>query len=57
MLYVCVQVTGAVSTSLLVFLFVHEAGAGRVVAYLVAIPPVTLCMFAANRLWTFAERP
>jgi putative flippase GtrA len=56
-LYVCVQVTGAVSTSLLVFLFVHEAGAGRVVAYLVAIPPVTLCMFAANRLWTFAERP
>jgi hypothetical protein len=30
---------------------------GAVVAYLVAIPPVTLCMFAANRLWTFAERP
>jgi putative flippase GtrA len=54
-LYVSVQAVGAVSTSLLVFLFVH-AGAGRVVAYLAAIPPVTLCMFAANRVWTFAER-
>jgi putative flippase GtrA len=55
-LYVVVQATGAVSTSLLVLFFVRAAGAGRVGAYLAAIPPVTLCMFAANRLWTFAER-
>jgi putative flippase GtrA len=50
-----VQTTGAVSTSLLVLLFVEGLGIGRVWAYLAAIPPVTLCMFAANRLWTFAE--
>jgi putative flippase GtrA len=54
-LYVAVQTTGAVSTSLLVLLFVEGLGIGRVWAYLAAIPPVTLCMFAANRLWTFAE--
>jgi putative flippase GtrA len=53
---VAVQVVGAVSTSLLVLLFVRVAGTGRVGAYLAAVPPVTLGMFAANRLWTFAER-
>jgi putative flippase GtrA len=55
-LYVTVQVAGAVSTSLLVLLFVRVAGTGRVGAYLAAVPPVTLGMFAANRLWTFAGR-
>jgi putative flippase GtrA len=55
-LYVVVQGTGALSTSMLVLLFVRAAGTGRVWAYLAAIPPVTLCMFAANRLWTFADR-
>ena len=55
-LYLAVQVVGAVSTSLLVLLFVRVAGTGRVVAYLAAVPPVTLGMFVANRLWTFAER-
>jgi putative flippase GtrA len=55
-LYVSVQIVGAVSTSLLVVFFVRVAGTGRVWAYLAAIPPVTLCMFAANRLWTFADR-
>ena len=55
-LYVVVQLTGALSTSLLVFVFVHAAGAGKVVAYLAAIPPVTLSMFVANRVWTFADR-
>jgi putative flippase GtrA len=54
-LYVAVQATGAVSTSLLVPLFV-AASAGKVGAYLAAIPPVTVCMFAANRAWTFADR-
>jgi putative flippase GtrA len=55
-LYIAVQVAGAASTSLLVLLFVRAAGTGRVWAYLAAVPPVTLCMFAANRLWTFAKR-
>jgi len=55
-LSISVQTVGALSTSLLVLLFVRAAGAGRAVAYLAAIPPVTSCMFAANRVWTFAER-
>lgn len=54
-LYVAVQVTGALSTSLLVLLFVR-LGLGKVGAYLVAIPPVTVSMFVANRVWTFHER-
>ncbi len=54
--YVTVQAVGAVSTSLLVLFFVDIAGLGRVWAYLAAIPPVTLCMFVANRVWTFADR-
>ena len=55
-LYVAVQVGGAVSISLLVFLFHRVAGADKIAAYLVAIPPVTICMFIANRIWTFADR-
>jgi putative flippase GtrA len=54
-LYVAVQVAGAASTSLLVYAF-HRAGVPRGWAYLAAAPPVTLAMFLANRLWTFAER-
>jgi len=53
--YVMVQAAGAGTTSLLVWLFV-SAGAGRVWAYLAAIPPVTISTFAANRLWTFSHR-
>jgi putative flippase GtrA len=55
-LYVAVQATGAVSTSLLVLFFHRAAGAGKVGAYLAAIPPVTVFMFIANRVWTFADR-
>ena len=33
---------------------VVQAGAPRAAAYAVAIPPVTLASFAANRLWTFS---
>ena len=54
--YVCVQVAGALTTSLLVWLAVHEAAAGRIAAYVVAVPPVTVLMFLANRVWTFADR-
>lgn len=56
MLYVAVQAGGAAAMSLLVFLFVHVVGIGKVEVYLVAIPPVTLATFVANRLWTFADR-
>ena len=55
-LYVVVAAAGAASSSLLVLLFVRGAGTGKVLAYALAIPPVTLGMFAANRVWTFAER-
>jgi putative flippase GtrA len=56
LLYVAVQAAGAASTSLLVFFFVHVVELGKVEAYLAAIPPVTFCMFVANRFWTFADR-
>jgi putative flippase GtrA len=55
-LYVAVQATGALASSLIVFFLVRVVGTGKVWAYVAAIPPVTLCTFAANRLWTFAER-
>ena len=54
--YVVIQAAGAVSTSLLVLLFVDGVGVDKVAAYVAAIPPVTVCTFLANRLWTFADR-
>ena len=51
-LYVMTQAAAAVSLSLLVVLLVH-AGFSRVGAYVLAVPPVTLAAFTANRLWTF----
>jgi len=54
--YVGIQALGAVSLSLLVAFFVQAAGAGRVAAFALAIPPVTVCTFAANRVWAFADR-
>ncbi|MSO94536.1 MAG: hypothetical protein EXQ81_01920 [Thermoleophilia bacterium] len=55
-LYVTIQVGAAVLASLLVVFFVRVVGMGHVGAYLAAIPLVTVCSFAANRLWTFADR-
>ena len=55
-LYVAVQAGGAISTTLLVLLFVRVAGVDRIPAYLAAIAPVTVSTFVANRLWTFADR-
>lgn len=52
-LYAGIQAAGAAATSLLVALFV-AAGVGYSAAYLLAVPPVTVSMFVANRLWTFA---
>jgi putative flippase GtrA len=56
LLYLAVQTLGAASTSLLVLFFVRVVGTGKVGAYVAAIPPVTVCMFLANRVWTFADR-
>jgi putative flippase GtrA len=56
LIYVAVQATGAATASLLVFALVHAFGLGKVEAYLAALPPVTVCMFVANRFWTFADR-
>ena len=53
-LYVTVAAAGALSTSLLVLLLVEGIDIGRVWAYVVAIPPVTLSTFIANRIWTFS---
>jgi putative flippase GtrA len=54
-LYVSFQAAGALATSLLVVLFVHAVGVGRVPAYLAAVAPVTVSLFLANRLWTFRD--
>jgi putative flippase GtrA len=53
LLYVAVAVAGAASTSAIVLLCVRGLGTGRVIAYLIAIPPVTVGTFLANRVWTF----
>ncbi len=55
LLYVLVAAVGAVAMSLVVVLCVRALGLGRVEGYLVAIPPVTVGTFLANRFWTFRE--
>jgi putative flippase GtrA len=55
-LYFVFGVLGAAATSGLVLLVVQAADVGRGEAYLVAVPPVTVATFLANRFWTFAER-
>jgi putative flippase GtrA len=54
-LYVLFQGIGAASTTMMVVLLVQATSVGRVPAYLVAVPPVTVAMFLANRVWTFRE--
>jgi putative flippase GtrA len=54
--YGLVTAAGAGSSSLLVWLFA-AAGLGKVEAFLVVLPLVTVATFAANRIWTFADRP
>ncbi len=51
--YVCVQAVGALASGALVWTLVHGAGAGRIDAYVAAVPPVTVATFLANRRWTF----
>jgi putative flippase GtrA len=55
LLYVLVTAAGAGASSLLVWVFVG-AGLGKVEAFIVAIPLVTVSTFVANRIWTFADR-
>ena len=52
-LYVGVQLCGALATSLLTVALVRGLGVPHGVAYLAAVPPVTVAMFVGNRLWTF----
>jgi putative flippase GtrA len=56
LLYVLFQGLGALWTTVLVVVIVRAVGVDRVWAYLVAVPPVTVAMFLANRIWTFSER-
>jgi putative flippase GtrA len=55
--YLSIAAGGAISTTLFVLVYVEVAGIGRVLAYLLALIPVTVSTFVANRIWTFAERP
>jgi putative flippase GtrA len=51
--YVFVQGCGLVLTSVLLWNLVSGAALGRVAAYALVIPIVTVATFAANRGWTF----
>jgi putative flippase GtrA len=51
--YVWVQAVGALASGAFVWLLVHGAAAGRIGAYVAAVPPVTLATVLANRCWTF----
>ena len=54
-LYIAFAALGAAFTTMFVVLFVRAFDVGKVEAYIVAVPPVTVSLFLANRLWTFAE--
>jgi putative flippase GtrA len=54
--YVAIQIGGAGLTTALVAFFVQIAGLGRLAAFAVAIPIVTVSTFMANRTWAFADR-
>ncbi len=56
LLYLLFGALGATALTLLVLLFVRTVGLDRVVAYVVAVPPVTVATFVANRIWTFPAR-
>jgi putative flippase GtrA len=51
--YVVVQTAGLGATVTLLWLFVSYAGIGRLAAYPITVPTVTLATFFANRGWTF----
>jgi putative flippase GtrA len=51
--YVVVQTAGLGATVTLLWLLVSYAGIGRLAAYPITVPTVTLATFFANRGWTF----
>jgi putative flippase GtrA len=54
--YVLVQIAGLGATTALLWTLVSPAGLGRITAYALIIPTVTLATFTANRGWTFRSR-
>lgn len=54
--YVLVQLAGLGATTVLLWMVVSLAGFGRISAYALTIPMVTLATFTANRGWTFRSR-
>jgi putative flippase GtrA len=53
--YLTVQLAGLGATTGLLRLYVSGAGVGRMSAYALTIPAVTVATFAANRGWTFGN--
>lgn len=53
--YVVVQLGGLFGTAGLLWVFVSPISIGRVAAYGVVIPVVTVATFLANRHWTFSS--
>jgi putative flippase GtrA len=53
--YLVVQSGGLGLTEVLLWLFTTAAGAGRIIAFIVTAPVVTIVTFAANRSWTFRQ--
>jgi putative flippase GtrA len=54
--YVLVQLAGLGATTALLWMLVSLASLGRITAYALTIPAVTLATFTANRGWTFRSR-
>jgi len=52
-----VQGCGLVTTLGLVYMFVHDAGLDKLSGQVCATAIVTVCTFAANRMWTFRMDP
>jgi putative flippase GtrA len=52
--YVLVQLAGLFGTAGLLWVFVSSVPIGRVPAYAVVLPVVTVATFLANRNWTFS---
>jgi putative flippase GtrA len=52
--YMLVMLAGLGTNSILVWALVG-AGTGRITAFVLTIPPVTLAMYAANHAWTFRQ--
>jgi putative flippase GtrA len=54
--YLIVQLAGLGLTTLLLWLFVSSGTLGRIAAYAVTVPTVTIATFLANRAWVFGWR-